>query len=355
MLQAVTEDIQARDTTTSPLISVCIPTYNFGAFIGETLASVLPQAGPGVEVLVVDGASTDDTRAVVTGMQPDWPRLRYVRLESRGGIDADMALSVELAHGEYCWLFSSDDIMRPGALARVRDWLQEGHDVYVCEHSLCNKNMQYLCDYPLFEPRIGPRRVQLGDRQQRLRCLADAVNTECLFSFMSGLVVRREVWRSVPPVPEFMGSCWGHVARLLSVARERGLSACYVEEVWLDKRGENDSFADRGLVNRLRIGIDGFLELAATFFGRGSPEEKEVRKFLRNELPLSYFSFAWDVARKAPGREDMGELRRLFALVHGPWTSLTLTALAFKARGKAGRVLAGTRRRLGRLVRQGLR
>jgi len=48
-----------------PRLSICIPTYNFGRFIGETLDSILPQATEDVEVTVVDGASTDNTADIV--------------------------------------------------------------------------------------------------------------------------------------------------------------------------------------------------------------------------------------------------------------------------------------------------
>src|ERR1700722_1620055 len=107
----------AEDNLTPPItLSICIPTYNFGEFIGETLESILPQIVDGVEVVVLDGGSTDETQAVVGAFQARCPALQYYHRDERGGIDLDMALTVELARGKYCWLFSSDDLMRPGAV-----------------------------------------------------------------------------------------------------------------------------------------------------------------------------------------------------------------------------------------------
>lgn len=336
-----------------PRLSICIPVFNFGAFVGATLASVLPQAGAEVEVLVVDGASTDDTEAVVRSLAAEWPRLRYVRLEARGGIDADMAASIELARGEYCWLFSGDDIMRPGAVERLLEWLHEGHDVYVCLHSICDKNMKFVGDYPIFTRSSGPRRIDMGQRAARQTYLADAVNTEALFSFMSGLTVRRETWRSIPPVSKFMGSCWGHVARLLTIAAQRGrLSVCYVDEVWLDKRSENDSFSDRGVVHRIGIGVDGFVSIADHFFGPASPERHAVLRMLRNELSVQFFAQALVLAHRNPSRESEAELRRMFALLYGPWRPLAPKAYAIRATEKARRVLGFLRRRAIALTRR---
>src|SRR2546425_400508 len=60
-------------------LSICIPTYNFGAFIGDTLESVLPQVVEGIEVVILDGGSSDNTTEIVESFQPRFPSLRYHR------------------------------------------------------------------------------------------------------------------------------------------------------------------------------------------------------------------------------------------------------------------------------------
>ena len=50
---------------TSPLLSICIATHNRADYIGETLDSIIPQLTDEVEIVVVDGASTDATRTVM--------------------------------------------------------------------------------------------------------------------------------------------------------------------------------------------------------------------------------------------------------------------------------------------------
>jgi abequosyltransferase len=296
-------------------LSVCMPVYNFADFLGPTLDSILAQLAPGVEVLVVDGASTDRTAEVVAARAASCPQLRYELLARRGGIDADIAESVERARGEYCWLFSGDDIMRPGALGRALECLRTREDVYLCRHTYCDEHMRFLFDYPILR-RDEMCVVEFGDPVARAAHLKQAVNTEALFSFMGGLVIRREKWLSVPMPQAFAGSCWAHAARLIAAAGAGGLRVRYVAEIWLDKRGGNDSFMDRGLVNRLRILIDGYLALAAAYFGGGSMEAAEVRRLLRNEVGLKVLVYARGLTDDTPQRESRSELDHLVSAIY---------------------------------------
>ena len=69
----------------SELVSIIMPTYNCGAFIGETIASVQAQTHSHWELLVVDDCSTDDTAEVVAALAENDPRIHYVRLETNSG------------------------------------------------------------------------------------------------------------------------------------------------------------------------------------------------------------------------------------------------------------------------------
>ncbi len=54
-----------------------MPTYNFGRFIGETLNSIIPQLTDQIEIIIVDGASTDNTADVVRSFQKNYPQIQY--------------------------------------------------------------------------------------------------------------------------------------------------------------------------------------------------------------------------------------------------------------------------------------
>ena len=98
-----------------PTVSVCIPTYNYGHFLGRAVDSVLAQDFEDFELIVVDNASEDDTPAVVAGY--DDPRLRSYRNERNVGLFGNFARCLELAEGELVKFLAADDWLHPAFLA----------------------------------------------------------------------------------------------------------------------------------------------------------------------------------------------------------------------------------------------
>src|SRR3972149_4191551 len=114
-----------------PFLSICIATYNRAAFIGETLDSIIGQLTDEGEMVVGDGASTDATRTVVERYAAGCAGLRYIRLPEKGGVDQDFCKAIEYARGEYCWLFSGDDLFQRGGGEPVLRELRNGHSLVV--------------------------------------------------------------------------------------------------------------------------------------------------------------------------------------------------------------------------------
>jgi abequosyltransferase len=306
-------------------LSVCIPVYNCAEYLPAALDSILDQITDGMEVVVFDGGSTDGTQQLMQ-RYASFSRLRYHRAAARGGIDADMAHTVSLAVGEYCWLFSGDDVMRPGALARAEKWLQDRPDVLLCRHSICTIDMQYMFDHKVLLD-DAPMNANLADSDQRLAWFRRAASTEAFFSFISGIVVRRATWERGRMHEGFERSCWAHVVRLLALASDQ-LHVLHVPEVWLDQRSGNDSFLHLGLVNRYRIGIEGFQRIGAYVFGAESEEAFHIRRVLRSEFTLTMFLFAKLLCYDNPKREDRALLDELFRHLHKDRSLRSLCELA---------------------------
>lgn len=97
------------------LVSIIIPSYNQGKFIRETIDSVLSQDYRPIEVLVLDGASKDDTVDVLKSYG-ERPELQWWSEPDRGVVDA-VNKGLARARGSIQAIQSSDDTFLPGAIA----------------------------------------------------------------------------------------------------------------------------------------------------------------------------------------------------------------------------------------------
>jgi O-antigen biosynthesis alpha-1,3-abequosyltransferase len=294
-------------------LSICIPTYNFGEFIGETLESILAQLVEGVEVVILDGGSTDHTPAIVGAFQDRCSALRYYRRDERGGIDRDMARTVDLARGEYCWLFSSDDLMKPGAIPRVLEQIESGLDVYLCGLTICTCDMRPLKDHRILDVPSGMT-FDLGREDDRRMYFEHAQTTTAFFSFLGSVIFKKARWDDIALDEDFTGSCWAHVARIFRMIPS-GLRIKYLAPPYLWKRADNDSFMEDGLIRRFAITIDGYHRLASTFFEQDSLEARHIRRVVAAEFPPYVMLYAkWISGDASP--EDRLLLWRLVETVY---------------------------------------
>jgi glycosyltransferase involved in cell wall biosynthesis len=94
-------------------ISVIVPTYNYGAYIAEAIASIQAQTLQPAEIVVVDDGSKDDTRSILESLGE--PRLRYV-YQDNAGVSAARNTALDLASSDYIAFLDADDRWRPQML-----------------------------------------------------------------------------------------------------------------------------------------------------------------------------------------------------------------------------------------------
>lgn len=97
---------------TPPRLSIVTPCLNRAATIGAAIESVLAQAHPSFEHIVVDGGSTDGTAEVLARH----PHLTIIREPDRNLYDA-INKGLRAARGDVVGLLNSDDLYAPGSFA----------------------------------------------------------------------------------------------------------------------------------------------------------------------------------------------------------------------------------------------
>lgn len=99
-----------------PVISIVVPSFNQGQYIGETLESLVSQDYPSLEIIVMDGGSTDNTTEVIRLFEK---YITYWESTADRGQTHAINKGYNRSTGEiFNWL-NSDDILKPGALKEI--------------------------------------------------------------------------------------------------------------------------------------------------------------------------------------------------------------------------------------------
>ena len=112
-----------------PLVSVVIPCFNYGAFVAEAVDSVLAQTFGNLEVIVVEGGSTDDTtRRVVSELRR--PRTRVLLRDRAHRVGDNRNFGIRHASGKYVCCLDADDMIAPTYVEKALFLLENyGYDV----------------------------------------------------------------------------------------------------------------------------------------------------------------------------------------------------------------------------------
>ena len=184
-----------------PIVSICIATFKRAPYIAQTLHSIVSQLNAHCEVVIVDGASPDETKeAVAPFLQAN---IRYIRESVNSGVDRDYDKAVGYAVGTYCWLMTDDDMLQPGTVDKVLSALEEQPDLLVVNAEVRSADLSQRLHTCLMA-RKGKERYAVGEMDQ---VFEDAA---AYLSFIGGVIIKRSVWAEREREP-YYGSLFIHV------------------------------------------------------------------------------------------------------------------------------------------------
>jgi len=119
-----------------PQISLCIPTYNYGRFLPQTIDSILQQTFDHFEVLIIDDCSTDETEEVVKPYAIRNPRIRFIINPENLGMVRNWNLCLAEARGKYIkYLFGDDLLLSRDALQKMVSLLESEKSISLVSSS----------------------------------------------------------------------------------------------------------------------------------------------------------------------------------------------------------------------------
>lgn len=107
-------------------ISIVIPTYNSAKYIAEAIESIQRQTYTNWQIIVSDGASSDETLYIIEGL-----RVPNLKIDSRpdNGVSDALNRGFEMTDGDIlCWLNSDDVYLDPETFSQVSEAFSAGLD-----------------------------------------------------------------------------------------------------------------------------------------------------------------------------------------------------------------------------------
>lgn len=105
------------------LVSIIMPSFNTGRFIGETIKSVQRQTYSNWELIIVDDCSTDNTDKIVGKFLAD-KRIKYLKNEANKGAAISRNLAIREANGRWIAFLDSDDLWKPLKLEKQIQFME---------------------------------------------------------------------------------------------------------------------------------------------------------------------------------------------------------------------------------------
>ena len=168
------------------MVSVIIDNHNYGRYIGEAIESVLNQTYLDFELIIVDGASTDDSRKVIMKYVKSYPQKITAVFKPTSGQAAAFNVGYKLSKGDIVALLDSDDYFYPQKLEKiVRE--HENH-MFIGHNRIHSDGMKNYV--PMDDP---------SKRQDLLKKYGFIYTYNLISSCISG---RRELLDKIFPMPE---------------------------------------------------------------------------------------------------------------------------------------------------------
>lgn len=103
-------------------LSIIIPMYNAGKYIGQCLESLVEQdiSTDNYEIIVVNDGSSDDSEQVVLEYAMRYPQIKLFS-KPNGGVSAARNYGMSVAHGDYIGFVDADDFVVPGVYGQLVD------------------------------------------------------------------------------------------------------------------------------------------------------------------------------------------------------------------------------------------
>ena len=141
-----------------PKVSVIIPTKNRAHYVSSAIQSVLDQTFRDFEIILVDGASIDNTREVIGKFDDE--RISYIREEKDRGASASRNTGIKRSRGRFIAFLDDDDLWMPSKLEKQLNLINKNPNigvVYTGSWRINNSGKVIGYNFPSLRGNIFPK------------------------------------------------------------------------------------------------------------------------------------------------------------------------------------------------------
>ena len=267
-------------------LSFCITTFNNEEFISATLRSILSQFDKDIEIVIGDSSSSNKIEIITKEFSKKFQNIVYKRLNDEG-FGIDLSKTISLARGEYCWLFSSDDCIKDGAIDHIKGLIELSNpSVLLCNRTICSKDLVPIKNSPNWL--LGDKNTKKFDFNNVVdlnNYITKSQSIGSLFSYMSTVIFKKDKWDKIPMKKPYMRSPYQHVWRVFQILKEKKSSFYYTDKQLVLFRGDNDSFRGKGYPARIYLDFDGYSDIINHYF-KSKAVRNNFKKLMQREHPF---------------------------------------------------------------------
>lgn len=171
-------------------ISVIIPVYNGGRFLHICLDSIINQVYKNLEIIIIDDASTDNTREIIKSYADKDSRIIPFYQSTNKGVSSARNIGLKAATGDYIIFIDSDDEIVPSAIRRMVDIANKYNSDFVDSYHLLKYTKPNGKIVSFTEKKV-PKKVLV------LKSLKDNEKILNMYTYMTGKLIKRDLFNGL--------------------------------------------------------------------------------------------------------------------------------------------------------------
>ena len=278
-----------------PKVSIVIPAYNYGQFVGKAIQSVLDQSFRDIELIVMDNASTDNTQEVVKSFLHD-KRLIYVHNGSNIGAEESTYKGIDKAKGEYLILLAADDYQLPGMLSLLVNELENHPDAGFAygRYVRVNENDTVVDDF-------NHSGWDDFNHDERLDEIGRLLGRDCYISLITALF-RRNLYDKYPLAKKYTLGDYEYFLNLSS----KGVSSRFINVPLAAHRYHGNQMSNNPEIFRSGTHLEESLIFTESFISKGNSVailgyEEEILNMLNIKIQM-FINYGGKVTNEIEGR-----------------------------------------------------